>query len=336
MMPPFRRLLLLSISVCAVTVLSYGTDSLNFYDQRIVITIGISMILATSLNLINGFTGQFSLGHAGFMSIGAYTSAALSTMAIPALGIDLTSGVVGLLAFFVILVVGGVAAAIVGLMVGIPSLRLRGDYLAIVTLGFGEIIRVILQNVNAGTISGPLGISSIPHVTTFLWVFGVVIVVVFVVQSIMSTTYGKGFLAVRDDEIAAESLGIDTTRYKVVAFVIGAFFAGIAGGLYAHYNGLIRPDDFNFLKSVEIVVMVILGGMGSTWGVLLAAALLTYLPEWLRDKRLGNVNLGDFRMTIYALALIILMLVRPQGLFGGIRINRLFRRESVASRGTAE
>lgn len=334
MMPPLRRLLLLALSVASVTVLSYGTHSLNFYDQRIVITIGISMILATSLNLINGFTGQFSLGHAGFMSIGAYTSAALSTMLLPVLGIDITSGIGGMLAFFVTLAVGGLAAAVVGLLVGIPSLRLKGDYLAIVTLGFGEIIRVILQNVNTGTISGPLGISSIPHVTTFAWVFGVVIVVVFVVQSIMSTTYGKGFLAVRDDEIAAESLGIDTTRYKVVAFVIGAFFAGIAGGLYAHYNGLIRPDDFNFLKSVEIVVMVILGGMGSTWGVLLAAGLLTYLPEWLRDKRIGDVNLGDFRMTIYALALIILMLVRPQGLFGGLRLNQMIRRLLIAFRVT--
>jgi len=336
MMRVLRPYLILAAGVVAVTLLSFTSEGLNFYDQRIVITIGISMILATSLNLINGFTGQFSLGHAGFMSVGAYSAAALSTMALPALGIDPSVGLEGELAFFVIVVAGGCAAAIAGALVGIPSLRLKGDYLAIVTLGFGEIIRVILQNVNTGTISGPLGISSIPHVTSFTWVFCVVVVVVFVVQMIMSTTYGKGFLAVRDDEIAAESLGIDTTRYKVTAFVAGAFFAGVAGALYAHYNGLIRPDDFNFLKSVEIVVMVILGGMGSTWGVLLAAAILTYLPEWLRDMRIGSINLGDFRMTIYALVLIILMLVRPQGLFGGVRLSRLVSKRASGRRTAAD
>ncbi len=312
-----RPYIYLLAGVVVVVLLSFATSGLNFYDQRIVITIGISMILATSLNLINGFTGQFSLGHAGFMSIGAYASASLSTMLLPALGVELDGGLTGGVAFLLLLIGGGVAAAIAGLLVGIPSLRLKGDYLAIVTLGFGEIIRVVLQNVNTGSIAGPLGISSIPHVTTFLWVFSLLIVVVFLIQMIMRTTYGKGFLAVRDDEIAAESLGIDTTRYKVVAFVVGAFFAGMAGGLYAHYNGLIRPDDFNFLKSVEIVVMVILGGMGSTWGVIFAAAILTYLPEWLRGIKIGELNLGDFRMTIYALVLIILMIVRPQGLFGG-------------------
>lgn len=316
-----RPYLYLLLGVAVVIVLSFATAGLNFYDQRIVITIGISMILATSLNFINGFTGQFSLGHAGFMSIGAYASAAISTMLLPALNVDPGTGLIGGVAFLGLLCCGGIAAAIAGLLVGIPSLRLKGDYLAIVTLGFGEIIRVVLQNVDAGTIAGPLGISGIPHVTTFLWVFACVLVVVFAIQMIMRTTYGKGFLAVRDDEIAAESLGIDTTRFKVVAFVVGAFFAGVAGGLYAHYNGLVRPDDFNFLKSVEIVVMVILGGMGSTWGVLLASTFLTYLPEWLRGMKIGDLNLGDFRMTIYALVLIILMIARPQGLFGGSAAN---------------
>lgn len=328
--PPY----LMALAALGVVVLmSFWVGGLSSYDERIIITIGIMMILATSLNLINGFTGQFSLGHAGFMSIGAYASTLVSTLLLPKLGITLNGGVEQHAFFLGILISGGIAAAIAGLLVGIPSLRLKGDYLAIVTLGFGEIIRVVLQNIQS--IGGPLGISGIQRLSGFIWVYAIVIVVVFVVQNIVTSTYGKGFLSVRDDEIASESLGIDTTRFKVVAFVVGAFFAGIAGGLYAHYNGLIRPEDFNFLKSVEIVVIVILGGMGSTWGVLLAAALLTFLPEWLRDQQIGSLNLGDFRMSLYALVLIVLMLTRPQGLFGGIRMDwpkrRLRRKPSTPS-----
>ena len=305
-----RSYLFLLIGLAAVVALSFPLESsLNSYDMRIIINIGISMILAASLNLINGFTGQFSLGHAGFMAIGAYTASGLTTMVFN--GVD---GIPEDLLFLVVLLAGGITAAIAGLLIGIPSLRLKGDYLAIVTLGFGEIIRVVLQNIES--LGGSLGISGIPRYTTFIWTFAILAVLIFISQNLMFSTYGRGFLATRDDEIAAESVGVNTTKYKVIAFVIGAFFAGVAGGLYGHYNSLIRPLDFGFLKSVEIVVMVILGGMGSTWGVLLAAALLTYLPEVLRSITIFGVSMSDFRMTIYSLALILLMIFRPQGLLG--------------------
>jgi len=333
MKPIARPYIYLALAVAGTFVLSMIIGGMGSYDQRIVINIGINMILASSLNLINGYTGQFSLGHAGFMSIGAYAASSITTMLYPALVGELHGGVSQELYFLVAILAGGVAAAIAGLLVGVPSLRLKGDYLAIVTLGFGEIIRVIIQNIKP--LGGSLGIPDIPRYTTSLWVFLTVVAVVFVIQSLMRSTYGKGFLAVRDDEVAAEATGIDTTRYKVTAFVVGAFFAGIAGGLYAHYNDLIKPDDFGFLRSVEIVVMVILGGMGSTYGVLFAAAILTYLPEWLRDFRMFGVNFSDFRMSIYSLVLILLMLVRPQGLFGTFDLAAFIRKMRDRRQGTA-
>ena len=328
-----RPYIFLAIAVVAVFVLAQVVGGMGSYDQRIIINIGINMILAASLNLINGHTGQFSLGHAGFMSIGAYAASVVTTKLYPSMVGALDGGVAQDLYFLVAIVAGGVAAAIAGLLVGVPSLRLKGDYLAIVTLGFGEIIRVIIQNIKP--LGGSLGLPDIPRYTTFLWVFLTVVAVLFVIQQLMRTTYGKGFLAVRDDEVAAEATGIDTTRYKVTAFVVGAFFAGIAGGLYAHYNDLIKPDDFGFLRSVEIVVMVILGGMGSTYGVLFAAAILTYLPEWLRDFRMFGVNFADFRMSIYSLILILLMLIRPQGLFGTFNPAAIVKRMRTRRQGEA-
>ena len=328
-----RSYIFLLLALASVVGLSFVfTSVLNSYDQRIFMNVGIYMILAASLNLINGFTGQFSLGHAGFMAIGAYTAAGLTTMVFSS-----AEGMTQEFLFLIALLSGGITAAIAGLLIGIPSLRLKGDYLAIVTLGFGEIIRVILQNIQP--LGGSLGISGIPRYTTFIWTFGILVILVFITENLMRSTYGRGFLAVRDDEIAAESVGVNTTQYKVTAFVIGAFFAGVAGGLYGHYNSLIRPLDFGFLKSVEIVVMVILGGMGSTWGVLLAAALLTYLPEALRDVKLFGIQFRDFRMTIYSLALILLMIFRPQGLLGNFNAGktlRKFRKKKPANAATIE
>lgn len=328
-----RSYLFLVLGLAGVVALSFIFNSaINSYDQRIIINVGIYMILATSLNLINGFTGQFSLGHAGFMAIGAYTAAGLTTLVF-----NSTEGFTQELMFLVALLSGGITAAIAGLLIGIPSLRLKGDYLAIVTLGFGEIIRVILQNIQP--LGGSLGISGIPRYTTFIWTFGILALLIFITENLMRSTYGRGFLAVRDDEIAAESVGVNTTRYKVIAFVIGAFFAGVAGGLYGHYNSLIRPLDFGFLKSVEIVVMVILGGMGSTWGVILAAGLLTYLPEALRDVKLFSIQFRDFRMPIYALALILLMIFRPQGLLGNFNAGKTLaklRKKKPANAATIE
>ena len=279
------------------------------YHMEVCMKVGIAIILAVSLNLVNGYTGQFSLGHAGFMAVGAYTSAALTLFAGPKLLPSLSFlGEVGSRSalFFLAIVVGGLMASFAGLLVGAPSLRLKGDYLAIVTLGFGEIIRVVFRNIPS--LGGALGLSGIPQYTNFFWTFASAAICIYVVLSMVHSTYGRGFLAVHDDEVAAEAMGINTTRYKITAFVVGAFFAGIAGALYSHQITAINPKGFNFMLSIEIVVMVILGGMGNTVGVILAAVLLVLLPEFLRP-------INQYRMIIYSLLLIILMLTRPQGLF---------------------
>ncbi len=303
---PKPHLYLLTALLVAAGI-SHFSDRIDPYHLDVVIGIGINIILAVSLNLVNGYTGQFSLGHAGFMAVGAYFSAAISLFVAPQfLGAE--GGTVlrqGLL-FVAALSAGGLCAALAGLLVGVPSLRLKGDYLALVTLGFGEIIRVIFQNVEK--LGGALGLNGIPAYTTIFWVLAFVAAAVFVVTCLVHSTYGRGFLATHDDEIASEAVGLNTTHYKIVAFVIGAFFAGIAGGLYGHFKLTITPTGFGFEKSIEIVVMVILGGMGNTLGVILAAVLLTLLPELLRP-------VAEYRMIIYSLLLIVLMLVRPQGLF---------------------
>ncbi len=302
-----RPLLALLAALAAAAGLSAFSDRFDPYYLDVAIGIGINLILAVSLNLVNGYTGQFSLGHAGFMAVGAYLSAAVTMLLGPQfLGPDGGAAWQQNSLFFAALVAGGLSAAFAGLLVGLPSLRLKGDYLAIVTLGFGEIIRVIFQNCEP--LGGALGLNGIPAYTSTFWVLAFGALTIFVVSCLVNSTYGRGFLATRDDEIAAEAIGLNTTRYKIVAFVVGAFFAGIAGGLYGHFKQTISPGGFDFTKSIEIVVMVILGGMGNTVGVILAAILLTLLPEVLRP-------VADYRMIIYSLLLIVLMLVRPQGLF---------------------
>ncbi len=293
--------LLLLIAIVMAVIAGLGADQMNLYYRGVVIDIGIAIILAVSLNLINGHTGQFSLGHAGFMSVGAYVSAMITLALQKSMGADDLVWV-----FLPALLAGGLVAALAGLLVGLPSLRLRGDYLAIVTLGFGEIIRVVFQNVEAA--GGASGLSGIPRLTGLAWTFILAAFAVYVVGCLVNSTYGRGFLAVHDDEVAASSMGLNPTRYKVTAFVIGAFFAGIAGGLFAHHKTSITPQVFDFMKSFEVVVMVILGGMGRTAGVILAAVLLTLAPEFLR-------SVAEYRMIIYALLIIFLMIARPQGLF---------------------
>jgi branched-chain amino acid transport system permease protein len=318
-----RPLLALLAAILVAFGVSYFSDRIDPYYLDVMTGVGINIILAVSLNLVNGYTGQFSLGHAGFMSVGAYLSAAITLLLGPRLlggagGSALQQG----LLFLGALIVGGLGAALAGLAVGIPSLRLKGDYLALVTLGFGEIIRVIFQNVEA--LGGALGLNGIPNYTTVFWVYSFAALTVYTVVCLVRSTYGRGFIATHDDEIASEAVGLNTTRYKIVAFVVGAFFAGVAGGLYGHFKLTITPTGFDFTKSIEIVVMVILGGMGNTIGVILAAILLTILPEVLR-------SVEQYRMIMYALLLIVLMLVRPKGLFNfdylGIaaRLRRKFR-----------
>ena len=300
------RFFVLGLLVFLVVLGFFFEHNLNPYYLQILIYIGINLTLAMSLNLINGFTGQFSLGHAGFMSIGAYSMAFLTTKVVPP---SLLTHPV----FFVVLLMSGLISAFAGFLIGVPSLRLRGDYLAIVTLGFGEIIRVSIQNIDA--LGGPRGFTSIPHLTHFFDVFAVAILCIAVVFFLVKSTYGKGFLAVRDDELAAQAMGISTTRYKVTAFVISSFFAGVSGALYAGYITYITPGQFGFMRSIEIVVMVIVGGMGSIPGVIMSSIVLTVLPELLRA-------VSQFRMILYALSLILLMLLRPQGLFSGIKFRK--------------
>jgi branched-chain amino acid transport system permease protein len=286
---------------------SWPLPQFDGYLLSILILIGINIVSAVSLNLVNGHTGQFSLGHAGFMAVGAYGSAWITLIhgkeILSLMGVFVSMPAECL--FLIALLFGGLFAAVTGLIVGIPSLRLRGDYLAIVTLGFGEIIRVILQNSDA--LGGARGLAGIASYTTLGWTFGVAALAIYVVGTLVNSTYGRGFLAVRDDEIAAEAMGINTTKYKVVAFAVGAFFSGLAGGLYAHFIGYINPEGFNFLKSVDVVVIVILGGMGSTAGVTVAAIVLTLLNELLRQTE-------QYRMIVFVLLLIVLMILRPQGL----------------------
>jgi branched-chain amino acid transport system permease protein len=381
-----------------------GSRAFGLYNERIVMLVGFNIILAVSLQLINGFSGQFSLGHAGFMAIGAYLAAypamtysrqfhepgvtllfflslaltvgiagavigglfillrlsrglhrsapgillvlmlvwiladfAISanrptpTLAIWTHGVAalqrLFSALIGTgtapaaklssalpssirqpICFIILLLGGGTCAAAVGFIVGLPALRLRGDYLAIATLGFAEIIRIAIQN--SPPLGGALGLTPIPKYTDFAWLYGCVIVTVVVIWRIAYSPKGRAIMAVREDEIAAAAIGLNTTQYKITAFIIGAFFAGVAGALYALHERSITPTSFGLQKSIELVVMVTLGGLGSISGAILAAAVLTLLPEVLRPVE-------EYRMVIYSLLLVVMMLLRPQGLLGG-------------------
>lgn len=304
--------------------------SFDGFIQLTLIYIMINMILAMSLNLVNGYTGQFSLGHAGFMATGAYTSAFLSTLIVPA------EGGLQFFSFLLYALVGGLAAAFAGWLVGLPSLRLKGDYLAIVTLGFGEIIRVVLLNTQTvGGARGMYGILGpmdwdlggftiskflIGYSHALLWV----LICFFTIWRIVRSSHGRAFLSVREDEVAAEAMGINTTQAKVRAFVLSSFFAGVAGSIFAHYANYLNPASFGFMRSIDAVIMVVLGGMGSLSGSLLAAVFITVIPEVLRP--LQEVTGVDLRMVIYSLSLILLMILRPKGLFGSSEITDLFRR----------
>jgi branched-chain amino acid transport system permease protein len=243
---------------------------------------------------------------------------------LPLLPEPVAQGVALLLA----LMAGGLVAAGAGWLVGLPSLRLRGDYLAIVTLGFGEIIRVLILNIDA--IGAARGLPGIPQYSNFFWVFGSAVLVVVVARRVATSTHGRALFAIRDDEVAAEALGVDTTRYKVLAFVLGAFFAGVAGGLLAHFLGYLNPSSFTFLKSIEVIAMVVLGGMGSITGSVLAAVILTLLPEVLRSVK-------ELRMVIYSLMLILLMITRPQGLLGTreLDLGKWFRKRTPQPKAAA-
>jgi branched-chain amino acid transport system permease protein len=277
--------------------------SLPDYWYFVLVVAGINIILAVSLNIVNGFTGQFSIGHAGFMAVGAYTAAKI-VMATRGM---VATGVGEQLVFLGALAAGMVTAAIAGFLVGMPSLRLRGDYLAIVTLGFNEIIRVIIEN--SEFLGQATGISGLPKLTTLAYVGMAAAITVMVAVRLLKSTHGRALLAIREDEVAAEATGVDTTGYKVRAFVIAAALAGLAGGLLVFYLQLCTPKSFTFIKSIEVVAMIVLGGLGSVSGAFLTAAVLTILLETLR-------GFSEYRMVVYSLLLIFFMLGRPAGLFG--------------------
>lgn len=294
------------------------------YVQRIVLLAGINVILAVGLNLINGTTGQFSIGHAGFMAVGAYAAAIAGTWLRATLG----DSVVGLgalgpaLIFNLALLVGAACAALVGLAVGIPSLRLKGDYLAVVTLGFGEIIRILFNNAKAlGAATGYFGDdpAGLPAYTSFFWVFFWAVLITVGIANLTYSPTGRSLVAIREDEIAAEAIGTPTTRLKVLAFTVSAAAAGIAGGLFAHMQSGIRPEDFRFEKSIDMIVMVIVGGLGSISGAVVGGIFVAVSLELMRD-------LQEYRLVLYALLLIAIMLLRPQGLFGTYEIPSLWRR----------
>ncbi len=290
--------LLACVVVYAVIQGLITLDIIGPFWQLNIVLVCINIILAVSLNLINGFTGQFSIGHAGFMAVGAYLGAVLTVkFQLP----------------FIVAIAGSAAAAgFLGFMIGLPTLRLDGDYLAIATLGLGEIIRITILNIPY--VGGASGFMGIPRYTNFTWVFFATVFTVFFIRNFINSTHGRACIAVRENQIAAEAMGVDTTKYKVMAFTMGAAFAGVAGALFAHYFYIAHPASFTFMKSFDILTIVVLGGLGSISGSITAAILLTFISAAL-------AGYPEWRMIIYSLMLIVLMLYRPQGLFGNKEIS---------------
>jgi len=287
-------------------------------QNRIIIQVGYFIILAVSLNLPTGYLGQLPLGHAGFMAVGAYIGAIFwRSGMLPENG----SIIVGL-------ILAGIAAAIFGIIIGIPALRLRGDYLAIITLGFGEMIRVLINNLPSIT-GGAQGLQLIPRYSSFLVVYICVIICCLVVHMLMKSRHGRAILSIRENEIAAESCGINTTYYKVMAFAVSAFFAGVAGALFAGFQGILMPANFDFMTSINILMIVVLGGMGSMMGSVIGATILTSLPLLMAD-------LARFRMIAYALLLVIVMIFKPSGLLGTFDFSLSRIIEKIVGRSSAK
>ena len=297
--------LIIATIIYALIQVLLATGIINSFYEITIATICINIILAVSLNLVTGFTGQFSLGHAGFMSIGAYTGALIN------MEMNSTAG------FLIGVAAGAAAAALVGILIGIPTLRLKGDYLAIATLGMAEIIRVMFLNMDDIT-NGAAGLNGIPRFTNWLWLFVFTVLTLVVINNFVKSSQGRACISIREDEIAAESMGINTTKYKVTAFAIGAFFAGIGGALYSSYFYFISPTIFGFQKSIDILVIVVFGGMGSITGSVIAAMLLAVITTLLQSY-------SELRMIIYAVLLIVIMLFRPQGLLGTKEVTDLFK-----------
>lgn len=318
----YRNALISFSALCALflmIIIPSATGLFSRYIQGLLISVCINIILAASLNLTTGFLGQITLGHAGFMSVGAY-SAGLLAKAIPFPD--------GGLRFVICIISGGLVAALFGLLIGIPAFRLKGDYLAILTLGFGEIIRTIIENLEfTGGAQGLRGIPKIPTPLCLFVAYWSAVLCIGIMFCFVRSRKGLEITAIRDDDIASEACGINNTASKVTVFVASAFYAGLAGGIYAQYLGIISASSFNYLKSIDIMVFVVLGGMGSLTGSAVAAAVLTILPELLR-------SFSQYRMIVYSASLIVLMIFRPSGIFGRYEFSfvrffdRLLRRKN--------
>ena len=305
--------LVLAVALWAILALLINTGVITNYWSGILVTAGINIILAVSLNIATGYLGQLPLGHAGFMAVGAYAGG-IFMKATPLYDLLRTGNTGAAIPYIVLaLVISAVVAGIFGVIIGIPALRLKGDYLAIITLGFGEIIRVILTNIDSVLgfefTYGAAGLKQVPKISSFNLVFICVALTCLIIHMVMKSRHGRAILSIRENEIAAESCGIQTTYYKTMAFVLSAALAGVAGCLYAGYLGSLFPSTFKFMKSIEILVMVVLGGMGSMLGSVIGATVLTFISELLR-------SVGDARMVVYALLLVIMMIFRPKGLLG--------------------
>ncbi|MDR1832880.1 MAG: branched-chain amino acid ABC transporter permease [Fusobacteriaceae bacterium] len=330
-----KRHLINFLAVAAIFAIIVGlkqTGRLSPYIQGIMMTTCIAIVMSTSLNLATGFLGQVTLGHAGFMSIGAYTSA-IVTCTLRDAGILTGSAGADITRFLFGMLCGGVLAAIFGVFVGIPALRLKGDYLAIITLGFGEIIRVVIQNMEI-TRKGRsyIGIDSLSNLYVVFWVM---VTSVSVIYALVNSKYGRAFMSIREDEVASGASGINTTYYKVLAFTISAFFAGVGGTIYAHYIVTLQPSTFNFSKSTEYMIIVVLGGRGSLTGSVVAAVFLTALPELLR-------TFSTYRMLAYSVALVFVMIYKPGGVFGSYEfslvqtLRKFFGKKAPAVKAAAE
>ncbi|HYF95021.1 MAG TPA: branched-chain amino acid ABC transporter permease [Symbiobacteriaceae bacterium] len=306
-----------SLLPAAVVVLIYVVlfvmrqgEMIGLYWAKVIDLSLVITISATGLSLIYGFTGQFSLGHAAFYGIGAYVAGYV------------TKSYGGEWYMFVIaLIVGAAAAGLIGFLIGLPILRLRSDYLGIATLGFGFIIKVLLDNTDklVPAMGGSRGMLGIPQVSNFTWIFWLTVVVILLARNLINSSHGRALTAVREDEIAADLMGIDTTNFKTLAFVMGCSFAGLAGGLYAHLYPFLHPTSFDFLKSLDVLLVVVLGGLGSLTGTVITAIGWVFLLEALRAVL--PQDLLDWRGVIYALVLVVIMITRPQGLMGGTEFS---------------
>ncbi len=305
--------------IFALTFLIPQYGLLNEYVQLILIYVGINIIMTASLNLINGYMGEFSVGHAGFMAVGAYVSSILTVKVFP----QTLGPITGFVFFPIAILLGGLGAALVGLIVAFPSFKTRGDYLAIVTLAFNMIVVSIIQNIEA--IGGPRGFLGMQKLTTMPWVFVWVVIAIWLMRNFVYSNFGRGVLSIREDEIASDLVSVNTRQVKILAFVISSFFAGIGGGLFAHVLQFITPSSFGILKSTDFLVMVYLGGIGSLGGSILGAATFTILLEILREvfNIMGDLpifssvpSLEVWRWVVAPLMLILLMIFRPYGIMG--------------------